>query len=476
MKDDIGKIPPQAIDVEESVLGAIIMYEEAIGKVIKILKPKYFYKEHHQIIYKAIVDLFNQDIIPDVVILTNHLRTIGKLDEIGGAYFIAKLTQSSLPTVNIKVHEYSLIIVQKFFLREIIQLATKVHQMAYEELSFDDILNLMEKKSTNIRNQIEGIVSGNTSLKESAKFVIDSIDRVKRGETTMFDKVKSNSFMDNVVTFANRETIYIAAPGKNGKTKVLIQTAYSMLKTNNDIAILWFSMEDEQDKILRNMTACEIHISDDNQKKGLITNEQYDQAVKLLNFISSKDMKIVDSIHSIEEIRIKYKSFVKEHKNKKCFLFIDNFKKCSDIARGLNENEKGIYVSSQIDAIRNESSKEAWSCIVVADHVNKSASGRFNKEKGYRLTQEDLGGTGRKYELLTQLVFVNKLGIHEDFVSEQAKQGNVTINGKVFKRDDILKKLVIIENTATRNFNQLGNLIHLFWDQGTMQWVYLKNI
>lgn len=472
--DDFGRIPPNAIEIEEYILGAILTFDMSIEKVISILKYSDFYEDKHAIIYKTAVELYNNGNSPDIILVTNELRKKGLLDEIGGVYYLSVICSKTIN--DSRLHEYALILVQKYFHREFIKLASKISNDAYCEIEFEDILSNIENTATKIRNRIEYATNKTYSIQDTARKVIKELKAAQNGDISAYSKVYSKSFIDNVVTFANRETIYIAAPGKNGKTKALIESCYKIMKNNDDVALLWFSMEDEQDKILRNMASCEVFVSDDNQKRGLVNSEQSKIIKNTMDIISTFDLKIYDRIHSIEEIKMKYRTFVKKRKEKKCFLVIDNFKKCSDIAPGKNDNEKGIHVATTIESIRNEMKDEVWSCIVVADHVNKAATDRWNKENAYRPIQGDLGGSGRKYELLTQLVFINKLGIHEDFLAEQAKQPQILINGKLIRREIVLKKLVILETAATRNFNQQGNLIHIYWDHGTMQWTYLKNL
>jgi hypothetical protein len=99
-----GRVPPQAIDLEEAVLGAIMLEKDALTNVIDILKPETFYKDSHKEIYAAIVDLFNNSEPVDLLTVTNRLRKKGKLDLVGGAYYITELTSKVNSAAHIEYH------------------------------------------------------------------------------------------------------------------------------------------------------------------------------------------------------------------------------------------------------------------------------------------------------------------------------------------------------------------------------------
>ena len=99
-----GRIPPQATDLEEVVLGALMLEKEAVNAVIDILTPEAFYKEPHQKIFKAIKDLFGKSEPIDILTVTNALKMSGELEMVGGAYYISKLTNRVVSAANIEYH------------------------------------------------------------------------------------------------------------------------------------------------------------------------------------------------------------------------------------------------------------------------------------------------------------------------------------------------------------------------------------
>ena len=136
-----GKYPPQAIDLEESVLGAIMLEKDALISVIDILKAESFYKDIHQDIYKAIVQLFNAAEPVDMLTVVNQLRKIGKLDFVGGSYYISYLTTRISSAANIEFHARA--IIEYAIRRNLIAIATTVQKDAYDATI--DVFSLLDR-------------------------------------------------------------------------------------------------------------------------------------------------------------------------------------------------------------------------------------------------------------------------------------------------------------------------------------------
>ena len=102
---DFGKVPPQAIDMEEAVLGAIMLEKEAVITILDILKPESFYKEAHQKIFKAVSDLSAREYPVDLYTVTEELRSHGELDSVGGPVYLTQLTSKVVSAANVDYHE-----------------------------------------------------------------------------------------------------------------------------------------------------------------------------------------------------------------------------------------------------------------------------------------------------------------------------------------------------------------------------------
>jgi replicative DNA helicase len=141
LSEQLGKLPPQAVDIEEAVLGALMLERDALSNVIDILHPESFYKEAHQAIYEAIVELFNHSEPVDMKTVVHQLRKNGKLELVGGAYYITQLTAKVNSAANIETH--ARIIAEQSIKRELIRIATTIQQDAYEDTM--DVFKLLDR-------------------------------------------------------------------------------------------------------------------------------------------------------------------------------------------------------------------------------------------------------------------------------------------------------------------------------------------
>ena len=135
-----GKLPPQAIDLEEAVLGALLLEKEAVNAVIDILQPESFYKDSHSRIFSAIKNLFGKSEPIDILTVTNELKSSGELDIIGGAYYLARLTNRVASSANIEYH--ARIISQKYIQRELIRISSQIINDAYDDTT--DVFTLLD--------------------------------------------------------------------------------------------------------------------------------------------------------------------------------------------------------------------------------------------------------------------------------------------------------------------------------------------
>jgi replicative DNA helicase len=146
ISESIGKLPPQALELEEAVLGALMLEKSALNAVVEFLKPEHFYSESHREIYSSIIQLFKSSEPVDMRTVVNQLRKDGKIELVGGAYYIAELTSKVSSAANIEYH--ARVVIEMAIKRDLIQIASQVHQDAYEDTS--DVFELLDKTEQSI--------------------------------------------------------------------------------------------------------------------------------------------------------------------------------------------------------------------------------------------------------------------------------------------------------------------------------------
>jgi len=146
---DLGKLAPQAIDLEKAVLGAILLEKNAIDKVIDILNVDVFYRDEHQKIYLAILELYNDETKNiDILTVVNQLKKNGHLEIVGGAYYISTLTNRVASSANVEFH--ARIILQEYIKREMITMSAGIQVKSYEDST--DPLEILEESQKAIDN------------------------------------------------------------------------------------------------------------------------------------------------------------------------------------------------------------------------------------------------------------------------------------------------------------------------------------
>jgi replicative DNA helicase len=172
-----GKLPPQATELEEAVLGACLVEQPAVASMVDLMRPECFYFPQNQLIFEAIVELFRKNKPVDILTVSEQLKNKGKLEEVGGMHYISNLTNKIASTANIEEHAH--IVIQKYISRTLIQINSTGIKDAYEDTTdifelLDDLsVRLMELRQKTIKNKpvhIEQVANDNLKeIKEKAK-------------------------------------------------------------------------------------------------------------------------------------------------------------------------------------------------------------------------------------------------------------------------------------------------------------------
>lgn len=217
--DTFGKLPPQVVEVEQLVLGACLVDANGMADAIEILKSEDFYRDEHQNIYQASIDLYKQGSPVDLRTVTNQLRKEGKLEVVGGAHYIAQLTSSVTSAANIEYH--ARIIAEYSMKRRMIQAASKIHQLAYEDSQ--DAIELIDIVQSEIDLIIGRYFKG--KFRTSKEILSDTIINViNRQESTGITGIPSGFDKLDKKTggWQNSDLITIAARPGVGKTAIVV--------------------------------------------------------------------------------------------------------------------------------------------------------------------------------------------------------------------------------------------------------------
>lgn len=282
---EIGKLPPQSVELEEVVLGAIMLERDALIEIIDILKPESFYKDEHQKIFSAIMDLFSKEKSIDLLTVTEQLRVRKELDLVGGPARLSELTYRVSSAAHIEYH--ARIVQQKFIAREMIRISSTIQSMAFDEsIDIDDVLEYSESEVFRIS---QGIVKKdpeniNTLLKKT----IDEIDKASKNNESLVGIPSGFIALDRKTNgWQNENLIIIAARPSMGKTAFMVSMARNIaLDFKKKIAI--FSLEMSSTQLTRRLISAHTFISSQLLVSGKLNEPEW-------NTITNKCPAFIDS-------------------------------------------------------------------------------------------------------------------------------------------------------------------------------------
>jgi replicative DNA helicase len=280
---NLGKLPPQALDLEEAVLGALLLEKDAFTRVYDILTSESFYNTANQLIYSAIASLFAKSSAIDILTVTAELRRTGHLEMVGGAYYVTNLTSRLASSANITDHAQ--IVVQKYIQRETIRICTETISNAYDDTN--DIYDLVETHQAQIFDTVKNAYGKTeTHISEAVKERL-----IEYGKKQVDGLTGIGTGFKNLDTFTSgwqkQDLIIIAARPAMGKTALAIETAkYAATMHNYPVGI--FSLEMSTAQLTDRLISSETGVFQNKIKKRDLSEYDWQQ-------IHNGITKLVDS-------------------------------------------------------------------------------------------------------------------------------------------------------------------------------------
>lgn len=269
-----GKIPPQSIDLEEQIIGMLMTDDESFHSIISILSSeKYFYKKEHQIIYRTIIDLKNKGNNTDLIIVTNKLREIGKLDEIGGILNLTSFTVKV--SYNLDIELSCKIIAEKYVKRETIRVCSEIINQCYDEINdIDEILTNLKRSSEELESNFDSVDNGSETLevaKDTLNEIFSDVEKYKKGISSGINTGFSD--LNRMIGGFKPATLLILASRPSiGKTSLALHFAYNAAIKDKYVNL--FSFEMTKTQLFKILIASESGIDRTNIRDGKLTDDE----------------------------------------------------------------------------------------------------------------------------------------------------------------------------------------------------------
>ena len=349
-----GKIPPQAIEIEESVLGALLLDQNAITNAIDILRQEYFYLEAHQHIYRAISILFRDGNPVDLLSVADQLKKDGRFDEIGGLTKLVSLTNRITSAAHIEYHVR--ILSEKYIQRELIRVSTETLKDSYDDTV--DVLNLLDRTETKfLEINDSNFKSDFHSMDVLLSNTLKEIEANQNSQDETMGVVTGFNDLDaRTGGFQKGTLLILAARPAMGKTALALTMARNMaVDFNKPVAI--FSLEMTASELMSRLIAAESGIDAKKFKlKGELQDWEKEQLRNKTNALAHAPMYIDDNPGlTIFELRAKCRRLKQKYDIQ--MVFIDYLQLMSGgetMKTGGNREQEISYISRQLKALSKE--------------------------------------------------------------------------------------------------------------------------
>lgn len=309
---DYGKLPPQAVDLEEAVLGAVLIEENAINEVIDLLKDDSFYVDKHIHIWQAVKLLYSKQTPIDLLTVTEQLKKMGKLEAAGGYFYIAQLTNKIGSAAHIKHHAH--IIAEKYIQRLLITTSTEVIRDAYDDTT--DVFELLDKAEKNLFSIAESNLKRNSEvissvvdneLKELNIRIHNSQDHLNGVPSGFIDLDKATG------GWQKSDLIIVAARPAMGKTAFTLALARNAA-VDHKKAVAFFSLEMSSGQLVQRLISMETQISADKIRRGNLEDFEYQVLTSKIDKLRESKIFIDDPpAINVFELRSKCRKLKQQH-------------------------------------------------------------------------------------------------------------------------------------------------------------------
>ena len=328
-----GRVQPQAMPLEEAVLGAIMLDKNALTVVLDILRAESFYLEGHQLIYKAMLRLFERSQPVDLLTVTEELKKSGDLEMAGGPAYLVELTNRVASAANIEYH--ALIIAQKYIQRELISVSTKIIKDAFEDTT--DVFQLLDDAEQGLFSIAQQNMSrGYDSMSSLAVKVRKQLDELRNREDGLTGVPTGFTDLDRLTSgWQPSDLVILAARPGMGKTSFVLSLAKNAAaEFEKGVAI--FSLEMSSVQLAQRLISMEAEISGSKMRNGQLEDYEMQQLNSALERISEAPIFIDDTPGiNIFELRAKCRRLQMQHDIS--LVVIDYLQLMS----GGGENQKG---------------------------------------------------------------------------------------------------------------------------------------
>lgn len=367
----MANLPPQNLEAEESILSAVLIDNDTLLEVLDVLAPEDFYRSAHQKIFAAVTELFNRNEPVDLVTLSNILRAQNRLEEIGGATYLARLVDTVPLAVN--AQHYAKIVHDKACLRRLIEKSNAIARRCFEDS--DDVDNVIDFAESSIFEISENKIK--PSFYHIGKIIEDNIDALeeRQGSKALITGVATGFAKIDELTagFQKSDLIILAGRPGMGKTALALNIAkHAAVDTNIPVAL--FSLEMSKEQLSMRMLSSEAQIDSSKMRRGFISQNDWMKITDAAGVLSEAPIFIDDS-PDITVLEIRTKSRRLKMDQNIGLIIVDYIQ----LMRGSASAERRDLEISEISRSLKALAKELALPVVALSQLNRELEKRSDK-------------------------------------------------------------------------------------------------
>jgi replicative DNA helicase len=408
------RVPPHSLDAEEAVLGAIMLDPNALPKAMEILNEEHFYQVANQKIYRAVLNLFNQNITSDLVTVTDWLKKNKMLDDIGGPEYLSNLVGNVLTTANVEHH--ARVVLDKAIKRSIIGVSMDMLKNGFEDTqTAAELVDYAQNSVFQIREK--GLRKEPTSIRGYITKIIETAESMRGAR--MITGVETGYYeLDELTSgFQKGDFIVVAGRPSMGKTAFVLNVAsYAAIKNNSPIGI--FSLEMSGEALVQRLLCSEARVSLRNLRRGMLRNEDWVNLATAAGNLDKAPIFIDDSAQlAIYELKAKARRLKADYNIEMIIIDYLQLLEGPKVGRAISRQQEISDISRSLKAL----AKELDCPLVVVSQLSRMPEHREHK----RPILADLRESGAIEQDADVVVFIYRDEVYDP---QTDKKGIAEIN------------------------------------------------
>lgn len=367
----LSKLPPQSVEAEEAILGAVLSNPYCINKIVDMIGIDSFYKPSHRLIYQTVLDLMKENSAVDILTVSEKLKETGKLEQAGGRSYVNDLALNTVTTANVEY--YAKIVHEKYIKRTLINAGSEIVSMAYDNQTIESaldtaeklIFNIAQKKTTNDLVLIKDLVASTYKQIEDRYNNREDLTGVSCGFYDL-DKMTSGLQPSDLVVLAARPSM--------GKTAFALNIAQNVaIRAKTPVAI--FSLEMPKEQLVQRLLCAEAEVDMQRLKSGHMQAKDWEKLIDAMNIFADAPIYIDDSAGcSIMDIRAKCRRVAMEAKDLG-LIVIDYLQ----LMEGVDGNEERVQQVSAISRGLKNLARELKVPILALSQLSRAVEQRKDR-------------------------------------------------------------------------------------------------